>query len=746
MLEFILRHPEAHVQAPVIVFDLILYLFVSIQSKREQREIESFRYLVICGIVITITDVIQNWMLDNPATAVNFYLINSLNMLNYLAIIVFAYGAYFYFLFIFKIPLKRWWRNLNLVIFAIYVICLLVNLYNGCISLYHFEQGKYVHGPLFYPVGNLVPIFVYLLSVISYVINARRLSYRYRRSLFIVILVIISGVIVQPLINGQVTVTGVFVSLALFILYLTVETEDYQLLVEANESLEKAKKEAQIANEEKSIFLANMSHEIRTPLNAYLGLNEMILRESSDEKTLSYARDMKSAGNALLSVVNDVLDISKIETGNMELLEQPYHFADLIGDIDIIISSRANNKGLNFILDIQDSLPEYLVGDATKLQQVIINVLNNSVKYTERGVVILAVRGEAVDNKLNMMMQITDTGVGIQPKDLENLFDSFKRVDSEKNKKIEGTGIGLSIVKKILDMMGGEIRIHSNYGMGTQTYIGLTQKIYDSSVTYQHRHMESAEKVVEEDTSFDVWSRTILIVDDNEMNLKVLEGLLSSTRAKIVSAPGGAEALAILKKKKFDIVLTDAFMPVDGETVLYEVKSNPNHMNYDTPFIVVTADALASSEEKYLAMGFDDYICKPIELKRLKEVLKKFLPEAVGYIDKNKAMDNFADENLYQEVLKTFASSANDKIHHIESALKERKWRDYVIFLHALKSNANTIGASELGDMAKELESVGKQLFDKEGSLKEESILSEKTPALIHLYKEVAEEAEKRAI
>ena len=700
----------------------------------------------MCGIVISVTDVVQNWMLDNPASLANFYIINSINMLNYLAIIVFAYGLYFYFLTIFKRPLKNWWKNINLVIFSAYALCLAANMYNGWISLYQYDQGIYVHGPLFFPVGNLVPIYVFLLSVISYTYNARRLSYRYRRSLFIVILVVIAGVFIQPMINGQVTVTGVFVSLALFILYLTVETEDYQLLVEANETLEKAKKEAQKANEEKSVFLANMSHEIRTPLNAYLGLNEMILRESKDEKTLGYAKDMKSAGNALLSVVNDVLDISKIETGDMELSEHPYHFADLIGDIDIIISSRSKNKGLDFILDIQDGLPEYLVGDATKLQQVIINVLNNSVKYTEHGVVILAIRGNVVDDHLEMMMQITDTGVGIRPKDLENLFDSFKRVDTEKNKKIEGTGIGLSIVKKILDMMGGEIRIHSNYGMGTQTYIGLTQEIYDNSVTYQQRRMENTEKVIAEEETFDVWSRSILIVDDNEMNLKVLEGLLCSSKAKIVSEPGGAEALAVLKKKKFDIVLTDAFMPVDGETVLYEVKSNPNHINYDTPFVVVTADALSSSEEKYLAMGFDDYICKPIELKRLKEVLKKFLPDAVGYIDKNKAMDNFADENLYHEVLKTFASSAGDKISHIQSALDEKKWKDYVIFVHALKSNANTIGATELGDLAKDLESVGKQLFDQTGSVEQEQVLLDKTPEMLKLYKTVAEEAEKRAL
>ena len=746
MVDFLLKNPEAHIQATVIVFDLILYLFVAIQSRREQREIESFRYLVVCGMVIALTDAVQGWMLDCAPTTFNYYLINTMNMVNYLGIIVFAYGLYFYFLFIFKIPLRTWWRNINIVIFAVYALALILNMYNGCISLYQFDVRAYVHGPLFFPIGNFFPIFVFSLSVISYAFNRTRLSYRYRKAIFIVIIVVVAGIFIQPVLNSQVTVTGVFISLGLFILYLTVETEDYQLLVEANEILEEAKKEAQRANEEKSEFLANMSHEIRTPLNAYLGLNEMILRESNDEKTLAYARDMKSAGNALLSVVNDVLDISKIETGNLEIVNKPYHFADMVGDIDIIISSRANNKGLKFILDIAEDLPEYLVGDATRLQQVIINVLNNSVKYTEQGVVILAVRGEVEGDNLILRMQITDTGIGIRPKDLENLFETFKRVDLEKNEQVEGTGIGLSIVKRILDMMHGEIKIHSNYGMGTQTFIGLTQRIADPAFTYEQRRMETAEKVVEEETSFDVWKRNILIVDDNEMNLKVLEGLLSSTKAKVTSEPGGAEALAVLKKKKFDIVLTDAFMPVDGETVLYEVKTNPNHLNYDTPFVVVTADALSNSEEKYLAMGFDDYICKPIELTRLKEVLKKFLPDAVGYIDKNKAMDNFADEVLYNEVLKTFATSASDKISHIKSALEERNWKDYVIFVHALKSNANTIGATELGDLAKELEAIGKLLFDKTGTLEQENELIGRTPDLISLYEEVASEAQKRVL
>ena len=238
-----------------------------------------------------------------------------------------------------------------------------------------------------------------------------------------------------------------------------------------------------------------------------------------------------------------------------------------------------------------------------------------------------------------------------------------------------------------------------------------------------------------------------MIVDDNEMNLKVLNGLLSSTKARIVAEPGGEEALAVLKKKKFDIVLTDAFMPqVDGETLLLEIKSNPNHLNYDTPFVVVTADALANSEEKYLAMGFDAYISKPIELSKLKDVLKKFLPDSIGYIDKNIAMDNLSDESLYKDVLENFADTSKDKITHIKEALDGENYKDYVIYVHALKSNAKTIGAMELFEQAQNLESIGKRLFEEKSQDGDLDELKKETPKLLYLYEVTAEEAKKRVL
>nr|MCR4675512.1 response regulator [Lachnospiraceae bacterium] len=203
----------------------------------------------------------------------------------------------------------------------------------------------------------------------------------------------------------------------------------------------------------------------------------------------------------------------------------------------------------------------------------------------------------------------------------------------------------------------------------------------------------------------------------------------------------------VLKKKKFDIVLTDAFMPkVDGEAVLNGVKTNPNHLNYDTPFIVVTADALADSREKYLAMGFDDYISKPVEMQRLKEVLKKFLPDAMGQIDSSKAMDNLASEELFKEVLGNFADTAEDKMSHIDDALKNENWKEFVIYVHALKSNAKTIGAEELGEMAQSMESLGKKVFDKKHDSKDIEELKVKTPKLLELYEKTAKEAKKREI
>ena len=744
MIDFILRHPEAHVEASIIVFDFILILFVTIQSRAELREVAAFRGLVACGVLITIAESFQCWLLDLPGTRVNYFLVNTINMVDYLSILMLGFGLYFYFLYIYHIKPQKWWSIFTFGLFVVYIFFLILNLFNGCISIYDFENDVYVHGPLFIPVGNGVPIFAYALTVISYGFNYKKLNIRYRKAIFTVILVVASGISLQPVINSQIPITGLFASLGLFILYLTVETEDYRSLIDANESLEVAKKEAQKANEDKSIFLANMSHEIRTPLNAYLGLNEMILAHSKEKKTLEYATDMKNAGNALLSVINDVLDISKIEKGDWDIANTPYHLTDYLEDMNIIISARAKDKGLQFFMDVDENLPEYLIGDGVRIQQVLINILNNSVKYTHQGAVVFSLRGERQGNDLNLYAQISDTGIGIRPMDLEHLFERYQRVDSDKNKNVEGTGIGLTIVKSILDKMGGEIRVTSNYGMGTVTFVAIPQKIQgEETIGARQKNIQTIQRETVSD--IEVWEKSILIVDDNEMNLKVLNGLLSSTKARIVAEPGGEEALAVLKKKKFDIVLTDAFMPnVDGEALLLEVKSDPDHLNYDTPFIVVTADALSDSEQKYLSMGFDGYISKPIEIQKLKEVLQRFLPDAMGHIDKNKAMDNLEDEQLYKEVLKSFYDTAQDKMNHIRDSLAENNFKEYVIYVHALKSNAKTIGAEELAQRAQRLEEIGKRLFDQNADIMDLVDLREETPLLLELYDATSQEARKR--
>ena len=746
MIEFFLRHPEAHIDASAVIFDFILIFFVTIQSRTELREVTAFRGLVFCGVLITVSEAVQSWLMDLPITSGGFHLIDIVNMLGYLGIIQLGFGLYYYFLYIYGIQPKKWWSVTTLSLFVVYVIFLIINLNNGCISLYDYALQKFVHGTLFAPVGNGFPIFAYLLTVISFGYNHKKLNPRYRKAIFSVIAIVASGMVLQPLINSKISVTGLFASLGLFILYLTVETEDYRKLVAANVSLEDAKKEAQQANDDKSIFLANMSHEIRTPLNAYLGLNEMILAESKEANTLEHAKDMKIAGNALLSVINDVLDISKIEKGDIGIAEKPYHLTECLEDINVIISARTKEKGLNFIMDVDESLPEHLLGDGTRIQQVLINILNNSVKYTDRGVVVFSLRGEKQGEDIRLCAQISDTGIGIRPEDLEHLFERYKRADLDKNKHVEGTGIGLAIVKNILDKMHGEIRVLSNYGMGTVTFVSVPQKIHGEETIESQKALLRSNRNHTADT-LDAWEKSILIVDDNEMNLKVLNGLLSSTKARIVAEPGGEEALAVLKKKKFDIVLTDAFMPqVDGETLLLEIKSNPNHLNYDTPFVVVTADALANSEEKYLAMGFDAYISKPIELSKLKDVLKKFLPDSIGYIDKNIAMDNLSDESLYKDVLENFADTSKDKITHIKEALDGENYKDYVIYVHALKSNAKTIGAMELFEQAQNLESIGKRLFEEKSQDGDLDELKKETPKLLYLYEVTAEEAKKRVL
>ncbi|MCR5684328.1 MAG: response regulator [Lachnospiraceae bacterium] len=387
------------------------------------------------------------------------------------------------------------------------------------------------------------------------------------------------------------------------------------------------------ASEAKSSFLSNMSHEIRTPINAVLGMNEMILRESEDQTILSYAENVKSAGNTLLGLVNDILDFSKIEAGKIEIIPVDYDVCGLVHDLTNIISIRTDAKGLEFKLDIDGSLPKTLHGDEIRIKQVITNILTNAAKYTEKGSVTFKLSCKTTDrfnNKAVIRVSVTDTGIGIKPEDMQKLFAKFERIEEKRNRNIEGTGLGMSITKSFLDMMGSELEVESTYGKGSTFFFDLEQGVVswepigDYEQSYKQRQ-KTKEKYKE---SLHAPEANILVVDDNMLNLTVFSLLIKNTEINTDTAESGDECLRKAAEKAYDLIFLDHMMPgKNGTETLHELRAQASGPNLNTPVICLTADAISGAREQYISAGFTDYLTKPIYPEQLEEMLIKMLPK-----------------------------------------------------------------------------------------------------------------------
>ena len=525
------------------------------------------------------------------------------------------------------------------------------------------------------------------------------------------------------------------------------QQERNEQLEEALELAQAAMQQARRANSAKSEFLANMSHEIRTPINAVLGMNEMIIRESTSDRITTYARNVESAGKNLLSIINDILDFSKIEAGKMEIAESDYKLSSVLNDVTNMIVFKARQKDLKFNVTVDENLPDGLYGDEVRVRQVVTNVLNNAVKYTREGSVSLSVSGEKdLDEdgraKINLVFKISDTGIGIKEEDIPKLFKKFERIDLVQNNTVEGTGLGLSITHNLLQLMNGEIEVQSEYGKGSTFTIYLPQKIisaepignfHDKFTRYVH-NMKAYQE------SFKAPEANILVVDDTDMNLTVIEGLLSKTEIKLDTAMSGMDALNLTKENKYDLILMDQRMPImDGTQTLKNIRAQTDGLNLETPVICLTADAVSGARNKYLEEGFTDYLSKPVEGSTLEAALTKYLPpekiilqkessgldetsaqeqakeksELEKFYDKTEGLDyseaikNCATESILEKTLQQFWNSINNNLTAIEKFFNENDIKNYTIKVHALKSSARLIGASGLSSQAAYLEDCG---------------------------------------
>ena len=533
----------------------------------------------------------------------------------------------------------------------------------------------------------------------------------------------------------------------IFIIFVVLDiTKEEELIIEAD-----------AANKTKSLFLANMSHEIRTPINVVLGMNEMILRESRQPEILGYAKDISKAGNGLLAIINDILDISKIEEGKFKIIDKEYDFVDLIRDNYNAMILGMEGKGLGYKLEIDPNIPRKLYGDDVRTRQILTNLISNAIKYTNEGTVSIKVGVKRIGgNEIQLLFEVADTGRGIKEENMQNLFMAFQRLDERMDRKIEGTGLGLAITKSIVDEMKGSIRVESEYGVGSTFYVMIPQKVIDDTpigdIDLESFKVNEIEEV--KPTQFVAPSANILAVDDTKLNLQVVSKLLSRTMVNVDTAESGYECLEMIKIKKYDIILLDHMMPgLNGVDTLKEIKKDEaQHLNADTPVIMLTANAIVGMEEQYLEMGFDGYLSKPIKGSVLEDTVRRFLPEDIVFAvneedvsfldeegenssDDNRSLNNEAtgaenkkvlpndvfirnakkhldvesalqysagDEKFYMTMVESFVEES--RMAELDKLFEQKDYENYQIMVHGIKSTALMIGANELSERAKEME------------------------------------------
>ncbi|WP_051208742.1 ATP-binding protein [Butyrivibrio sp. WCD3002] len=503
-------------------------------------------------------------------------------------------------------------------------------LYLGCILIDAMSAGAETPSVLF-PFFLIIFVAIYidklkiyilfdlsLSAVFCLLVVINKVSFFYSRDVFqIFTSLIVSGIV-------AVLIQKLRISMAL----------NNAELEQLSEKAAEAEAEAIAANSAKSQFLSQMSHEIRTPINAILGMNELIIREYDDDNLLKYSHNIKSAGNTLLSLINDVLDFSKIEAEKMELYNVEYDLAGTIAELISMVDERARNKGLDLQITVNEEMPHLLYGDNVRLKQIILNILTNAIKYTEKGSIHMDVDYSSsgrldINGTIGLKISVSDTGIGIRDEDMTRLFSPFERLEEVRNRNVEGTGLGMSIVQKLLAMMNSELMVRSEYGKGS-TFSFVVQQETRSWDPIGDFH-ETYEKLIKSEDNyrqlFEAPEAKILIVDDNEINLVVTKSLIQDTKIQIVTATSGKEALKICDEQEFDLLLIDHRMPgMDGMEMLWRLRSNEKSPNCNKPCVVLTANAFSGAREVYRNSGFEDYLSKPIIGDALEKVLLELLP------------------------------------------------------------------------------------------------------------------------
>ncbi len=598
-------------------------------------------------------------------------------------------------------------------------------------------SGNYSTGPAVSAVFTSVSFYLLLIAA-GIIRNHKKVEKRIVRTISIALIFAVSFTLIQFIFPSALT-SGFGLLLINLSFFLTVESPDIHL---ANE-LKIQKERADSANAAKSLFLANMSHEIRTPINSILGMNEMILRESRDLAVRDYAGDIKTATNNLLSIINDILDSSKIESGKLEINPVEYELSSLLNDLYNMIQPKAQEKGLDFETIVNPKLPSRLFGDDVRIRQVLLNLLTNAVKYTDSGIVTFQVDGKMHDGFVTFRFSVKDTGHGIKQEDINKLFSAFERVEENRNRYVEGTGLGIFISSRLLNLMDSKLNVESVYGLGSNFYFDLEQVIIDPEKIGNFR--ANIKQSVEEysySTVFTAPKAKVLVVDDNVMNLHVFSALLKNTKIFVQEASSGEEGLNYLASNYYDIIFLDYMMPVmDGIETFNIFKTLTSSPSINSPVVMLTANAVAGAKEEYLKKGFTAFLSKPVNPGRLESTIKALLPpsliengttstvkaaeeipipeedETGGYpevegFDMDIARLHLPTAELAEDTLKNFFKGINNDIKTLSEFFdkieEDGVLREYQTKVHSMKSTCATMGNMTISSLAKLLEFAAK--------------------------------------
>jgi len=512
------------------------------------------------------------------------------------------------------------------------------------------------------------------------------------------------------------------------------------------QQMEEKNEEARQALEAKGNFLANMSHEIRTPMNAICGMAELLSQQDLPEKTLGYVTTIQNSSESLLSIINEILDFSKIDSGKMNIVEEEYHFNSLIHDVLSIIEFRMRNKSVKLNIDIDNKVPRVLVGDELRIRQVMINLLGNAVNFTHRGHITLRVRWVKNDERNGVMeVDVEDTGIGISQENITKLFVAFGQIDTRKNRNVEGTGLGLVISKTLLNLMGGDIWVKSKLKEGSTFSFRLPQKVKDSRPS---NYAEDLDRIYSKNEDYVITFRApaakVMVVDDNKVNLEVVKEIMSGFGIEPTLVESGSEALNRIEENlvSYDLIFMDHMMPfMDGVETTQKIRALDTEYAKELPIIALTANAIKGVEKQFKAAGMDDYLAKPIRIKQLSDILQRWLPvdKVVRVLDGKEMINEEKKEsqeaaaapkkdildclvgiaveegmrncggskNAYIRILQTFASS--NLLASLEEYYEKEDCQNYGIIAHAIKGACLNIGAKEVADLAFKLELAGKQ-------------------------------------